>query len=127
MVRLSSFNRSGLYVSRPTRNADRLPWKERGSGLRHSHVPGVAYGPQCYFDPRVDLTEPHPRANPLLLDFRHDPFFPDLIDRARNYLEVNLSDMSPEATAWDCTPDQIEHARRVLTRLVNLSTPEGAS
>lgn len=114
------------FTSTRLHNTDPTPWRMEGDMWRAPHP----YYRDSHFnewDPRPEYDDSNrPQPNPLLQDFRIDPFFPDVIDRARNYLEVNLSDMSLEATAWECTPDQIEHARRVLTRLINLATPEGA-
>lgn len=61
--------------------------------------------------------------NPVLAEFWGDPFIPDIAERAASYLEVNLTDMSPEASAWHWTPAQIAEARPVLADLAGSKFP----
>lgn len=78
-----------------------------------------AAGEAAYHRPRTGpaFLRPNPKANPILVEFREDPFFPDLRERAASYLEVNFSDMGSDASVWDWTPAEMEHAERVLTRI----------
>jgi hypothetical protein len=69
-----------------------------------------------YFRPRSSV-----ELNPIMVEFEGDPFFADRRERAANYLEVNLSDMSPEAIVWHATPEQIAEARAELQRIAGVS------
>ncbi len=102
---LADAGRTGLYTS--GKNTDPKPWENPNSGLR--------YATQVYggfeYNPRTN-------TNPILIALRtHGANLFGGIDGWLKYaMHGTYADNLP------ITPDHIEHARKVLTRLVALET-----
>jgi hypothetical protein len=77
-----------------------------------TEVTSDGYGPNGY--PRVRI--PRPPVNPILVEYREDSY-PEL----HRYPAVWLADLIEQRGPRAFTPEQIDHARKVLTRLAALA------
>lgn len=93
---------------------DPEPWKDDFGG-RYASISDVPDRYSAIFDPRPGYRAPQ---NPILVALREGTEWDDLPmrTRVRDQLDVLLN----EPYMFDATPAQIEHARKVLTRLANV-------
>lgn len=114
------------YASKTAQpNRDPLPWVDRedgpGNEIRQAWPDGwTEYEPRPEFDHKQ-----HNEPNPILVEFRdvagtHFPFAEDLAWWLK-CLEDPTFDYTANGYRW--TLEQVDHARRVLSRLAKLAAP----
>lgn len=118
-----------VYVPRPhfqpTRDPE--PWHQSWPGLRCSSAPQEGWG----WEPRPEFTTP---SNPILIEVRsaasslwdsspttEAELWLNAIDDTNHPSGIRAFAQGDRDFVLACTPEQIEHARKVLTRLVVLS------
>lgn len=112
------------YASKSPRdlNHDPMPWDYIGDGYaaRFAHnSPGHVYARDAVYDPRPEFDHAqHNEPNPILVGFREEVsqwHFVGLSDLAQNWVDwADSVGMSYDGDA------EVEHARKVLTRLSRL-------
>lgn len=104
------------FSSREPFNDDPKPWTDTSTGERTSQRTGYMATGWAY-EPRPEYNRPQNNpTNPILVEFRRSEPWDIAIDAA---LELGWIDFKPIPNT--ATPAQRDHARKVLTRLANLS------
>lgn len=104
------------FAPRPERIPSRDPFPLEWAGHRYPMALAPQLPDNSEFAPRPEFARPP--VNPVLSAFR------DLADEAPNqpfapFIANTIAEFErfPDAVDWDGTPDQVEFARKVLTRL----------
>lgn len=88
----------------------------------HDRENSLDYLPRPEFTPKTT----HP-ANPALVEFRYLwSGQPDMLDIADYWVAEQLESDGENAPMHDYTPEQVDHARRVLSRLAHLTKEQNA-
>lgn len=110
-----------MFSSRPPFNGDPYGWVcTEGPSCRHSRK----LAPTTYWKPRPEFDRPqHNPTNPILEAFRDHVatqwvYLPEVSTYAE---DVETFDGLRDDSFIGTTPDQIDHARRVLARLASLT------
>ena len=118
-----------MYASKTPRDLNRDPQPYWEGGERVSIAPGDTYLRAIMatsFDPRPEFDHvQHNKPNRLLIDFRRiDGGRGEYADWVRDIDENRgwwVSQMAPSGNTIGYAPHEIQHARKVLTRLANLA------
>lgn len=118
-----------MFASKTPRdlNRDPRPYRHAANEARVKHyIEGQeAYG--WAYDPRPEYDHAqHNEPNPILLAFRqHRTWEWVYINEDQSYAEsVERFDGLRDESFMNVSPEQINHARRVLTRLASITRPE---
>lgn len=102
------------YGDRSVRPEDPEPWFYARSGVaKRTDAQRKAAPHLAHFIPRAEYRAP---ANPILVDFRNDPYRQEF---GASVLDDYLSGLA--LGSMEALPEHIEHARKVLARLAALS------